>query len=144
MLSRRITAQLSRSVRPLVRAASSAAPKAAASKAGVPEKQQDEPQPALWQAPNFPSTWSPSQQPRPQAGSSPIFEQTNMDLQPQPLSAMEMIAQEPIRMVQGRKAVCDGGGGPLGHPKIYVNLDQPGPKACGYCGIRFEQDAHHH
>jgi NADH dehydrogenase (ubiquinone) Fe-S protein 6 len=43
------------------------------------------------------------------AGSSPRFEQTYMDLQPQPLSAMELIAQEPIRLVQGRKAVCDGG-----------------------------------
>jgi NADH dehydrogenase (ubiquinone) Fe-S protein 6 len=32
-----------------------------------------------------------------------------MDLQPQPLSAMEMINGEPIRIVHGRKAVCDGG-----------------------------------
>lgn len=24
------------------------------------------------------------------------------------------------------------GGGPLGHPKIFINLDKPGPKACGY------------
>lgn len=32
-----------------------------------------------------------------------------MELQPLPLSAMEMIANEPIRVVHGRKAVCDGG-----------------------------------
>lgn len=32
-----------------------------------------------------------------------------MELQPNPLSAMEMIANEPIRVVHGRKAVCDGG-----------------------------------
>jgi len=32
-----------------------------------------------------------------------------MDLQPRPLSAMEMIANEPIRLVDGRRAVCDGG-----------------------------------
>lgn len=32
-----------------------------------------------------------------------------MDLQPAPLSAMEMVANEPIRLVKGRKAVCDGG-----------------------------------
>jgi hypothetical protein len=25
------------------------------------------------------------------------------------------------------------GGGPLGHPKIYINLDKPGPHACTYC-----------
>lgn len=65
-----------------------------------------------------------------------------MELQPNPASAMELIANEPVRVVNGRKAVCDGGasnlpprrdnmykfiwyllgGGPLGHPKIYINL----------------------
>jgi hypothetical protein len=25
------------------------------------------------------------------------------------------------------------GGGSLGHPKIYINLDKPGPHACTYC-----------
>ena len=103
-----------------------------------------------------------------------------MDLQPNPLSAMELIANEPIRLVHGRKAVCDGGKsvgsskaaepfdlwrktslivvrgghlgiGPLGHPKIFINLvrtpfcpsgrgadlsiflgqDKPGPQPCG-------------
>ncbi|KAI0778206.1 ubiquinone oxidoreductase 20 kd subunit [Trametes elegans] len=99
---------------------------------------------AVPQAPNYPTTWSTSQRPRPQAHSGPRFEQTIFELQPNPLSAMEMIAQEPIRVVQGRKAVCDGGGGPLGHPKIFINLDKPGPRACGYCGLRFEQAPHHH
>jgi NADH dehydrogenase (ubiquinone) Fe-S protein 6 len=32
-----------------------------------------------------------------------------MSLQPQPLSAQELLEQEPIRVVNGRKAVCDGG-----------------------------------
>lgn len=36
-----------------------------------------------------------------------------MELQPQPLAAIEMIANEPIRVVQGRKAVCDGGTLPI-------------------------------
>lgn len=67
-----------------------------------------------------------------------------MELQPNPLSAMELVANEPIRLVHGRKAVCDGGGGPLGHPKIFINLDQPGPRPCGYCGLRFEQAPHDH
>nr|XP_019013418.1 uncharacterized protein I206_01484 [Kwoniella pini CBS 10737]OCF52199.1 hypothetical protein I206_01484 [Kwoniella pini CBS 10737] len=26
-----------------------------------------------------------------------------------------------------------GGMGALGHPKVYINLDKPGPKVCGYC-----------
>ncbi|KAF5375166.1 hypothetical protein D9758_000289 [Tetrapyrgos nigripes] len=95
------------------------------------------------QAPNYPTTWSANQRPRLTPETSPRFEQTTMELQPNPLSAMDLIANEPVRMIHGRKAVCDGGGGPLGHPKIYINLDQPGPRACGYCGLRFEQ-VHHH
>ncbi|KAF7320346.1 Lactobacillus shifted protein [Mycena kentingensis (nom. inval.)] len=67
-----------------------------------------------------------------------------MDLQPQPLSAMALVNDIPPTIVHGRKAVCDGGGGPLGHPKIYINLDLPGPRPCGYCGLRFEQAPHHH
>lgn len=39
----------------------------------------------------------------------PRFEQMNVELQPQPLSAMEMISREPIRLVNARKAECDGG-----------------------------------
>ncbi|KIK70971.1 hypothetical protein GYMLUDRAFT_235364 [Collybiopsis luxurians FD-317 M1] len=83
------------------------------------------------QAPNYATTWSANQRTRPAAGSGPRFEQVAMELQPNPLSAMALIAEEPIRLVDGRKAVCDGGSGPLGHPKIYINLDQPGPRACG-------------
>ena len=61
------------------------------------------------QAPNRPSTWSTNQRPRPAGQSGPRFEQTVMELQPNPLSAMELVANEPIRLVHGRKAVCDGG-----------------------------------
>ncbi|KAF8922563.1 zinc-finger domain-containing protein [Mucidula mucida] len=100
--------------------------------------------PAAAQSPNYPTTWSQNQSTRPAAQSSPRFEQTVMETQPNPLSAMQLIADEPIRLVNGRKAVCDGGSGPLGHPKIFINLDQPGPRACGYCGLRFEQAHHHH
>jgi len=96
------------------------------------------------QAPNYPSTWSFNQRPRPTELSGARFEQTAMQLQPNPLSAMEMINSEPIRVVKGRKAVCDGGIGPLGHPKIFINLDKPGPHPCGYCGLRFEQAHHAH
>lgn len=93
------------------------------------------------QAPNSVAPWSTSQRLRPAPGSDPRFEQTVMDLQPAPLSAMELINNEPIRLVENRRAVCDGGlcsqfvvfclvllhnnstgGGPLGHPKIFINL----------------------
>lgn len=61
------------------------------------------------QSPNYPTTWSTSQQPRPTSRSSPRFEQTFMELQPNPLSAMELVANEPVRIVHNRKATCDGG-----------------------------------
>ena len=61
------------------------------------------------QAPNHPGLWSENQRPRPTPATGPRFEQTAMQLQPQPLSAMEMIAQEPIRLSKTRIAACDGG-----------------------------------
>lgn len=134
MLARR----LPRVARPLARLTSSAA----SSTTPVPAHEAPSKDAVIQQAPNYPTTWSTSQRPRPQGRSGPRFEQTNMELQPNPLSAMQMIAEEPIRIVHGRKAVCDGGvynayptypmsltaaqsnpgGGPLGHPKIFINL----------------------
>lgn len=32
---------------------------------------------------------------------------------------------------------CDGGGGPLGHPRIFINLDKPKICWCTYCGLPF-------
>ncbi|KIP11941.1 hypothetical protein PHLGIDRAFT_114001 [Phlebiopsis gigantea 11061_1 CR5-6] len=131
MFSRQLASRVSR---PLIRLSSS-------SSVAVPPQQPAAQ--AAAQAPNYAAAWSTSQAPRPAGKSGPRFEQTAMDLQPNPLSAMEMIANEPIRVVHGRKAVCDGGVGPLGHPKIFINLDKPGPQPCGYCGLRYEQAPHH-
>jgi len=61
------------------------------------------------QAPNKVERWSTMQASRPAAASLPRFEQTDMSLQPRPLSAMQMVSEDPIRLVPGRKAVCDGG-----------------------------------
>ncbi|CAG9863158.1 unnamed protein product [Phyllotreta striolata] len=38
---------------------------------------------------------------------------------------------------------CDGGSGPTGHPKVYINLDKPGNHTCGYCGLRFVKEESH-
>lgn len=147
----------------------------ASSKPAVPAAAQPVPV-VVPQSPNHAATWSTNQHPRPAGQSGPRFEQTIMELQPNPLSAMELVANEPIRLIDGRKAVCDGGkstparkvltiaklsflapssfsagAGPLGHPKIYINLvpviclyvkygancslslgqDKPGPHPCG-------------
>lgn len=57
--------------------------------------------------------------------------------------AMELIDEMPPIAIQGSRTFCDGGGGPLGHPKVFINVDKPGNHACGYCGIRFFKDDHH-
>jgi len=61
--------------------------------------------------------------------------------------AVDLIAAEPVKKVKARIVMCDGGGGPLGHPKVYINLDQPGDHVCSYCGRGFtldDYDHHHH
>ncbi|KAG6813796.1 hypothetical protein H0H92_007208 [Tricholoma furcatifolium] len=97
MLSRRLIPQLNRTLQSLSRAASSSVP--ANTQSSTPAAQ----------APNYPTTWSANQQSRAAATTGARFEQTVMELQPNPLSAMELIANEPVRLVHGRKAVCDGG-----------------------------------
>lgn len=61
------------------------------------------------QSPNYPDTWSETQASRQEAQKGPRFEQQAVALQPQPLSAMEMIQREPIRLTATRIVSCDGG-----------------------------------
>ncbi|RVD80405.1 uncharacterized protein DFL_008302 [Arthrobotrys flagrans] len=89
------------------------------------------------QAPNRKQTWARSQMPRGEAMVGPRFEQTDLALQPRPMAAIELIHEEPVRFVHEHVVVCDGGGGPLGHPKIYINVDKPEVVPCGYCGLPF-------
>ncbi|KAF3173830.1 hypothetical protein TWF225_009629 [Orbilia oligospora] len=89
------------------------------------------------QAPNRMLTWAKSQMPRAEAMVGPRFEQTDLALQPRPMAAIELIHEEPVRFVHEHVVVCDGGGGPLGHPKIYINVDKPEVVPCGYCGLPF-------
>lgn len=59
--------------------------------------------------------------------------------------AIDLIADVPPVQCKDRVVSCDGGDGPLGHPRVFINLDQPGAHSCVYCGIRFEKiDDHHH
>ena len=85
------------------------------------------------QAPNRSETWAKSQKPRSEALSGPRILQRNLEDQPQPYAAINLIAKEPVRYINSSVAVCDGGRGVQGHPKIFVNLDKPGTHACQYC-----------
>jgi hypothetical protein len=31
------------------------------------------------------------------------------------------------------------GGGGMGHPRVYINLDKNKPIPCGYCGLKYVQ-----
>ncbi|RCI10008.1 hypothetical protein L249_8405 [Ophiocordyceps polyrhachis-furcata BCC 54312] len=94
----------------------------------------------LGQAPNRVDVWSRSQNPRSKAMTGPRFEQTDMSLQPQPMSAMEMIHKQPVRWTHDRVVACDGGGGPAGHPRIFINTDKPEIAVCNYCGLPFANE----
>ncbi|KAJ2710873.1 hypothetical protein H4R19_003527 [Coemansia spiralis] len=96
------------------------------------------------QAPNRAVTWSETQRPRADIIEDPRFVQTDPDGQPRPMAAIELIAEEPVREVEGRLACCDGGDGALGHPRVWINLDEGKAEDCGYCGLRFRQKPHHH
>jgi NADH dehydrogenase (ubiquinone) Fe-S protein 6 len=53
-------------------------------------------------------------------------------------NALELIERIPVIEVEGEFAICDGGGGPLGHPLEYISLQRPGVvERCKYCGLRF-------
>ena len=39
--------------------------------------------------------------------------------------------------VQGHKVACDGGGGALGHPMVWLEIGERGWVDCGYCDRRF-------
>jgi NADH dehydrogenase (ubiquinone) Fe-S protein 6 len=58
------------------------------------------------------------------------------------------VNQVSVVEVKGHVAVCDGGGGALGHPVEYIQLDtvSKSPATCKYCGLRFQMAAgsHHH
>ncbi|CAG0918353.1 unnamed protein product [Notodromas monacha] len=61
-----------------------------------------------------------------------------------PNFAIDLIAKVPPIKVKQRVFWCDGGDDKLGHPKVYINLDKPGPQTCGYCGLRYVRDEDHH
>ncbi|KAK4622317.1 Lactobacillus shifted protein [Fulvia fulva] len=94
------------------------------------------------QAPNRATTWSRSQRERAKAMVGPRFEQTIMEDQPRPLAAIELIHQQPVNWTKQRVVSCDGGGGPLGHPRIFINVDKPQICFCTYCGLPFAHEHH--
>jgi uncharacterized Zn-finger protein len=51
----------------------------------------------------------------------------------------EIVATEALEIVEAEQPVvrCDGGGGPLGHPAVYLNMGDKGEIVCPYCSRHF-------
>ena len=71
---------------------------------------------------NLSETWSKKQMPKSLAMQGARFETVSIEKQPNPIPAIELISKVPVVEVHENIASCDGGGGRLGHPKIYINL----------------------
>lgn len=60
--------------------------------------------------------------------------------------AMDKIQEAPPIEVDDDMAICNGGGGALGHPieyiKLFVSDEDAGPQVCKYCGLRFVRKHH--
>ncbi|KAI9915222.1 hypothetical protein PsorP6_007305 [Peronosclerospora sorghi] len=57
------------------------------------------------------------------------------------------IAKVPVVELASSVAVCDGGGGALGHPAEYIQLDTRelnSPQTCKYCGLRYKMKEGYH
>ncbi len=48
--------------------------------------------------------------------------------------------EEQTIIVTSTTVGCDGGGGPLGHPKVYLKCGEDGEFVCPYCSRRFQLD----
>jgi uncharacterized Zn-finger protein len=44
------------------------------------------------------------------------------------------------QIVHKTRVACDGGGGALGHPKVYLQIGDEGFVECPYCDRRFVLD----
>merc|ERR1711976_331986 len=50
--------------------------------------------------------------------------------------AIDLIREDPVVVCENRVVFSDSGG-PLGHSRVYINLDPPEVHTCGYSGRKF-------
>ena len=46
-------------------------------------------------------------------------------------------ASDTTFIVTTHRVSCDGGGGALGHPKVFLEIGSDGQVVCGYCDRRY-------
>ena len=61
-------------------------------------------------------------------------------------SPLRSPAPEPpeVVVVETHRVSCDGVGGALGHPRVYLEMGEKGFVECGYCDRRFVLSSHAH
>jgi uncharacterized Zn-finger protein len=65
---------------------------------------------------------------RPPTTEHPMAEKDVLSLKMPPPETIE---------VDDTRVACDGGGGALGHPRVYLQMGEEGFVDCGYCDRRF-------
>ena len=59
------------------------------------------------------------------------------DTKPALKAAASILAAPETIMVHSRRVACEGVGGALGHPRVWIELGEDGMAECGYCDRRF-------
>jgi uncharacterized Zn-finger protein len=61
---------------------------------------------------------------------------------PAPVAAPAGFPPPETIKVHSRRVACDGVGGALGHPRVWLELGESGVAECGYCDRRFVLAGH--
>lgn len=56
------------------------------------------------------------------------------------MAKIEVPPPPEVIYVKDRRVACNGGGGALGHPRVWLSLED-GEAECGYCDRKFIYDA---
>jgi len=60
-----------------------------------------------------------------------------------PAAATDLPPAEEI-VVRSKRVACDGVGGALGHPRVWLEMGEADFVECGYCDRRFVLSGHEH
>lgn len=53
-----------------------------------------------------------------------------------------LVDDREVVLTDAMSVVCDGGNGPLGHPREFMTLEKDGEVVCKYCGRRYVHLTH--
>ena len=64
-------------------------------------------------------------------------------MRPEPPASQTIAPAAPeVIVVHEHRVACDGGGGALGHPRVYLEMGEAHFVECGYCDRRFVLGGH--